>query len=97
MSKSLSKTVTIDDFHFANVVAHQDLQWVVNSIDDIREKVKSIKSDCAVKGVHPYTFNNLEVFLEMLKHVMTDRCDYYDQQVEELSLEIDALNKGASK
>lgn len=97
MSKYPSKTVTIDDLQFANVVARQDLAWVVNSIDDIRKKVKSIKNDCVEKGVHSYTFNNLEVFLEMFKFIMAERGDYYDQQVEKIGLEIDALSKGASK
>ena len=97
MSKSPSKTVSIDDLQFANVVARQDLVWVVNSIDDIRDKVKSIKSDCVEKGAHPYTFNNLEVFLDMFKFIMTERHDYYDQQVEKIEIEIDALSKGALK
>lgn len=97
MSKSLSKTVTIDDLQFANVVARQDLQWAVNILEDIKHKIKEIKADCVEKGVHPYTFNNLETFLDINDFTMKNRCDYYDQQVEELGLEIDALNKGASK
>lgn len=97
MSKSLSKTVAIDDLQFANVVAHQDLQWVVNILEDIKHKIKVIKADCVEKGVHPYTFNNLETFLDINEFTMKNRCDYYDQELEEIGLKIDALSKGALK
>lgn len=91
------KVYDADDMHFTHVIAHQDLTWVANSIDDIREKVKSIKSDCAEEGIHSYTFNNLEVFLEMLKYVMTERRDYYEGLVDDYQKEMDTYNQGASK
>lgn len=91
------KVYDADDMHFAHVVAHQDLTWVVNSLDDIKDKVEKLKAECAEKGVHSYTFNNLEVFLEMLKYVMTDRRDHYEGAVDLYQKEMDAHNQGASK
>lgn len=97
MSKSPLKTVAIDDLQFANVVARQDLVWVVNILEDIKHKVKNIKDECVKKGVPPYTFNNLETFLDLNHFTMQNRCDYYDQELEEIGLKIDALSKGALK
>lgn len=97
MSKSPLKTVAIDDLQFANAIARQDLVWVVNILEDIKHKVKNIKDECVKKGAPPYTFNNLETFLDLNHFTMQNRCDYYDQQVEKIEIEIDALSKGALK
>lgn len=98
MSKSpLPNTYDANDMYFAHVVAFEDLKWVNISLDDIKAKVEKLKADCVEKGVHSHTFNNLEVFLEMLTYLMNDRKDYYEGQVDDLQEEIDAHNKGASK
>lgn len=83
----------IQDLNWVYTLGEADLSWVLNSLDDIKGKIGTIKEESVSKGVHPVTFHNLEKFLEMFQYVMMDRHNYWSDEKEESQKEIKSLGE----
>ncbi|MEN8291852.1 hypothetical protein ABFO59_05145 [Acinetobacter radioresistens] len=71
------------DMFDAVSLAKTDLEWSLCGLSTLKMKLNKIKESSLKAGIHPYSFRDIDVFMEMLEFTLEHRFAYWEGETED--------------